>query len=910
MTRTANSLLLGACAAVGIAALISLLAVPHPARAGKGDKDNKNAPPVNLLVTGRAITPRAEIHTGVGSYPFHAVPSPDGRFALVSDIGARAYLSVVDVRTGTLVSQLKFVPGNRAPGDRRPNEGLYYGMAFGTAGADGATPIYVSRGSEDKIGVLSLAASGTLSDTGRFITYPAPVDTAKRASANNPAGLATSADGKYLYAVDNTGLPDAAMQGALHVFDTATGKEVAYLHVPGYPYAVAAVTKGANAGKRLYITSEAQGCVASIDVSDPAAPRVVSTINTGTDPAYLVLNRDQTKLFVSNADSDTVTVLNTATEQIERTFLLRPAAARGLPGTTPLGMALSADESRLFVALADMNAVAVVNLGTGTVDGYIPTGWYPTDIVAAPDGENLIVTCARGVQTRNPNGKDVPVAQTDFPKRAQYVYNIIEGTASRIALPAALRDLPALSEQVLTNNALNRRGDLVTAAKNALSVPGIKHVVYIIKENRTFDQVLGDMPTANGDKSLVLFGRDVTPNQHALAERFALLDNFYCCAEVSGDGWNWSTAGMASEYVSRNVPYSYSHQRPYDFEGSNNDVTVDRVGMPDVAREPGGYLWDAAARAGVPVRNYGFFVTYDGADPLTPEGRKNELAGITSGKQIGALNALAPNTDPDYREFDMNYPDSDAGAQPGVSLAPTTIKAFGAAKSPSRVSEFLREYSGYVKNNNLPGLLMVRLPRDHTSGTRAGVASPRAMVADNDYAIGQLVGAISRSPYWKETAIFIVEDDAQNGYDHLDAHRSIAFVVSPFVQRGIHDSRFYNTDSTLHTMECLLGLDPMTQYDAIAPTINVFTDKPRNDAPYSAILPAPAILSEINAATAYRAKDSERLLNPLREESYADEQLNDILWRDAHGANAPLPAKHYGVRAFGKGVGRKRDGDD
>ncbi|MBC8135895.1 MAG: hypothetical protein H8F28_08430, partial [Fibrella sp.] len=488
----------------------------------------------------------------------------------------------------------------------------------------------------------------------------------------------------------------------------------------------------------------------------------------------------------------------------------------------------------------------------------------------------------------------------------QYVYNIIDGTVSRVSLASALKDLPRLSEQVLENNSLRRNGDLLQTARTALKDPGIEHVIYVIKENRTYDQVLGDVKRGNGDPSLVLFGREVTPNQHALAERFVLLDNFYCCAEVSGDGWNWSTAGMASHYVSRNVPYGYGgHTRPYDYEGTNNDVSVERLGMQDVSRAPGGYLWDAAQKAGVSLRNYGFFVTFDGAAPRTPEGR----TAPGSGKQIAAHTLLAPNTDPDFREYDMDYADSDAAQKHGIAPPRGMMATFGAYKSPSRISEFLREYNGFVENKKMPGLSLLRLPRDHTSGTTAGAPSARAMVADNDYAVGQLVEAVSRSPYWKKTAIFIVEDDAQNGYDHVDAHRSIAFVISPFVKKNSHDSRFYNTDSTLHTIENLLGMDPMNQYDAIAPTINVFTSKPDNAAPYTAILPDKSIIGQINTRTAYRAADSLSMLNPMREESAPDELLNEILWRDAKGKNAPLPAKRYGVKTTIRAL-PFADGDD
>ncbi|MBC8135638.1 MAG: hypothetical protein H8F28_07120, partial [Fibrella sp.] len=474
----------------------------------------------NMLVTGKAITPVAEGHVGVGASPFRLATSPDGKFALASAMGGRAYLSAVEIGTGRVVSKIRFIAPTRAPGGPPvPRDGgLYYGIAFGKT-ENGATPVFVSRGAEDAIGVLSLSADGTLSDTGRQIKYPVrpsptPAPGAERAAELtplNPAGLAVSADGQFLFTVDNTGLAQAGMGGQLHVFNIASGAHVAAIPTPGYPYAVV------RRENTLYVSSEVAGTVSVVDVTDASTPRITHTLQTGADPAYLLLNKSGSRLFVSNAGSDTVTEIDTTANQIERTMLLRPPSARGLPGCTPLGMTLSPDESRLFVALGDMNAVAVVSTTTGETEGYIPTGWYPSDV--ATDGENLLVTCARGVQTRNPNDKPDPVAQADFPRRAQYVYNIIDGTVSRVSLASALKDLPRLSEQVLENNSLRRKGDLLQTARTALKDPGIEHVIYVIKENRTYDQVLGDVKRGNGDPSLVLFGREVTPNQHALAER-------------------------------------------------------------------------------------------------------------------------------------------------------------------------------------------------------------------------------------------------------------------------------------------------------------------------------------------------------------------------------------------------------
>ncbi|MCW3059604.1 MAG: beta-propeller repeat protein, partial [Capsulimonas sp.] len=548
---------------------------------------------------------------------------------------------------------------------------------------------------------------------------------------------------------------------------------------------------------------------------------------------------------------------------------------------------LSPDEKTRYVTLGDMNAVAVVSLPEAKLDGYLPVGWYPTGAVVSPDGKRLFVANAKGVAARNPN--DTPHA--DLTERPQYIQNIIEGTVTTLNLDA-LPPLKTMTAKVLANN----QG---VAGKNAdFRNPGIKHVFYIVKENRTYDQVLGDLPQGNGDPALVLFGRDVTPNLHALAERFVLLDNFYCCAEVSGDGWNWSTGAMASEYTERNVPHNYGgRRRPYDFEGTNNGVAVDRIDAPDTARPPGGYIWDLCASKGVSFRNYGFFTD----DLELP--RKTAEEGTEGLENSPTKKALLGKSSAEFRQFDTSYADSEAWVAAKIDPAPKQMLAYGKFKDPSRVTAWKREFAQYVKNGDLPSFSMLRVMRDHTAGSADGASSARAMVADNDYAVGQIVETISRSPYWKSSAIVIVEDDAQNGYDHVDAHRSIAFVISPFIEKGTHDSRFHNTDSALRTIEVLLGLPPMTQYDAIAPPIDVFGKTALNADPYAAILPAKQILAEVNTKKAYRSQDSARLLNPLKEESAPDEQLNDILWRSIKGTTPP-------ERRYTLTTARIKDNDD
>jgi len=830
------------------------------------------------LVTGKAITPLGQ-QTNVGSFPVNAVLSPDGRYVVVTNTGAKQFVSAISVRDGSLVSQVG-VNDPRADGSGK-KQGLYYGLAFGPEERQAGKPatLYVSRGAEDRVSVFTLDADGKLADTGRALDNPSP---GKAAKPHHIAGLATSRDGSRVYAVNNNTFPDADNQGSLSILDVAANRVVATVPTPGFPFGVAAVTVGPDADRKVYVSSERDGVVSVID---PQTASVVRKIEVGAQTTALLLDRKQGRLFAANGGSDTVSVIDTRSDRVVRTLLVRPDDARGLPGATPTGLALSPDEKRLYVTVGDMNAVAVVTLPEGKLLGYVPVGWYPTSVVVAPDGKRLFVTNAKGVNRRNPNPPDEVKPGGFSPGgSAQYIQNVIEGTVSTLEIPKG-DELKQLTQQTIANNRIAPN----LAKARPFDNPGIEHVIYIVKENRTYDQVLGDLPQGNGDPKLCFFPREVTPNQHALAERFVLLDNFYCSAEVSADGWNWSTSGMSSEYVTRNAPYGYSGRgRNYDYEGANNGVPVDLKGIKDVARAPGGYIWDRVSERGLSYRNYGFFVSVNLSDDGIP------IAGGTSNTNGATKKALAPHTDENFRQFDMAYADSDAWVIHNTP-APQQKKTFGKFNARSRFEEWQREFSEFGKSGKYPRFMMVRLPRDHTQGTSPGFHSPRAMNADNDYAVGQLVEAISKSPIWKKTAIFIIEDDAQNGFDHVDAHRSICFVVSPFVKRASVDHRFYNTDSVLHTMELLFGLPPMNQFDAVAPVMNVFGARPENVEPYSAVLPSKQIIGEVNGRTAYRANDS-RKLDFTKEDSVPDDEFNDILWHGIMGRRTPKPAVRYGLR--------------
>lgn len=865
------SKLLGLLGAAGILALATGIGL-HAGKKARAGRQETLIP----LPTGKFITPEGT-QINVGSFPANMILTPDGRYVVVTNTGFRQYLTVIRVEDGTITAQREVGP-ERVRGRKPEREGLYYGLAVLPA-PNGRARIFASRGNEDRVWVLTLGPDGTFEDDGQFLDNPSGF-----ADGDTPhaiAGIAVSPDGRTLYAANNHTDARTDMRGSLSILDVPSNRIARKTVLPGFPFAVAYLPARNGNPARVYVSSERDGVV-SVVAADTG--RRVRDIRTGMHAMALLLDRAGQRLFVANAGSDTVSVIDTTRDRVVRTILLRPDDARGLCGVTPTGLALSPDEQRLYVTCADMNALAVVHLPEGRLIGYIPTGWYPTAVVVSPDGRKLFVANAKGINARIPNNR--PVGPDG--RWGQYIQNIIEGTVAIIPTPANA-DLATMTRRVIANNRI--KPELEKRAAKNFRNPGIEHVIYIIKENRTYDQVLGDLPQGNGDPSLCLFPRAVTPNQHALAERFVLLDNFYVCAEVSADGWDWSVSGMISEYTARNAPYNYSGRgRNYDFEGQNNGVPVDLKGIPDVARAPSGYIWDACARKGVSYRNYGAYLNFSNA----------EMRDKLGGKWVGEENypnkkALVGHTCLDFRIYDMRYADSELWVKYNAP-APNQLKSYGRFNDPARITTWRREFEEFVRKKNLPRFMLVRLGRDHTSGTTPGAFTPQAMVADNDYAVGQLVETVSKSPYWKKTAIFILEDDAQNGYDHVDAHRSIAFVISPYIRKGTVDSTFYNTDSMLRTMGLILGLPPLCQYDAVATPMNVFGPTPDNDAPYEAILPAREIATAINKATAYRAQDSARLLNPLKEESLPDEELNDILWRSIKGRHSTPPPVRYGLR--------------
>lgn len=565
-------------------------------------------------------------------------------------------------------------------------------------------------------------------------------------------------------------------------------------------------------GATLYVSVRGSNRVAVIDARSNAVRKEISV---GLHPGALALSGDGATLYVAESDDDAVGVIDTRTESkvADIAVGLRSARASGI-GASPNALAVRGND--LFVSLGAENAVAIVR--DRRVVERIPTGWYPTGVAVANDG-TLYVS--------NGKGERMPANPQFDPFNRHsggYVADITVGSVRAIA-PAAYENAHANTSAVLAN--ATPEWTPAPADATILRADGpIKHVIYVIKENRSYDQVLGDVRGADGDPKLVSFGAAITPNQHALAERFGVFDNAYTDAQVSANGHNWTDAAFANDYVERLWPPNYGGRRDlYDFQSGTG---------PDVPHN--GYLWDGALRAHVTFRDYGEDIDFPGH-------------GIAIG--INTFSGLRNAFDPQYIGWDLSYSDL------------------------SRINEWKREFDRFAANGKLPQLEVVYLPNDHTSGTAPGRLTPQAYVATNDLAVGRLVETVSHSRYWKSTAILILEDDAQNGPDHVSAQRSTFYIASPYARGGVVHAH-YSTVSFVRTIEMLLGIAPLSIYDETArPLYDAFTTHIVNAAPFAAVTPG-VPLDETNKKTAYGAAISAKL-DFTHPDAVDPAVLNDII---------------------------------
>jgi len=683
--------------------------------------------------------------------------------------------------------------------------------------------------------------------------------------------VAITPDGSKLFAVHALG----EMLSAVRLTRDEEGPTVTSLDLPAEAYAALVSPDG----RTVYVSLWGGARVLAFDTTT-LEPR--GEIATGEHPSAMAFSKDGSRLFVACANTNAVWVVDlasrTAREQVS--VALHPQAPAG---STPNSLGLSPDGNTLLVANADNNAVAVVDVsrpGTSVVKGFIPTGWYPTAAQFSRDGRRIYVLSGRGLTSlANPRGPQPGV----FAGDGQYTGSMLLGSLSVVPTPDDAQ-LAAYTKKVLAVTPYTDATRLAPARAPALSpIPRkvgesspIKHVFYVIRENRTYDQILGDLEKGNGDPTLCLFGEDVTPNAHALAREFVVLDNFYVDAEVSYSGHAFSTAAYATDFVNKVWPMNYGGRGgKYLSEGGG----AQRNAYGNVTAPEHGYIWDACTRAGVSVRSYGEFATRD-------EGKLGQAA-EAGGK--GPIEATVPGlkgfVSPTYPPWDLSIPDN------------------------QRVDAWLKEFAEYEADGKLPALSIVRLGNDHTSGTRAGYPTPTAMIAENDLALGRLVETISKSRYWKDSAIFVLEDDAQNGPDHVDAHRSPAFVVSPYVRRGSVDSALYTTSGMLRTMELILGLPPMSQYDAAAsPMYGTFQTAPVLT-PYTH-REARVSLEERNDASAPGAAAS-AAMDFDQPDRAPDLELSEIVWKAVRGAKSamPPPVRAAFVRPHAIDAAADDDGD-
>ncbi len=610
----------------------------------------------------------------------------------------------------------------------------------------------------------------------------------------------------------------------------------------------------------LYVSDWSDRCVL---VVDPRTLRTVARISVGEHPNQLALHPTDDRLFVTCASSNGVWVIDTSRGTVQET-IFTALFPKSPEGSTPDALCISPDGEMLYVANADNNCVAVIDIETprrSEVKGFIPTGWYPTSIAMTPDGKQLLVGVGKGNATKSNRPDQValdavlaePAKEGGYrPIPRAHVGTTLSGALSIVEVPDD-EQLAKYTSQVYRNCPYS--DELLTSAiapddrKTAIPVKvgdpsPIKHVIYIIKENRTYDQVFGDIPRGNGDPSLVMFGEEVTPNHHKLANEFVLLDNLYCNGQVSRDGHPWSTMAYNTDYIARDWALTYSGRRGIDDDDGDNG---------ELSNAPSGYLWDACLRKGISFRNYREY----GSRVSEPDGTSR-----IEGRVPGLIGHMCP---------DYGLPRKDGKK----------------ARDTDNVEVFLKEWREFEKNGTLPQLMIMSLGEDHTEGTRPGAPTPQSCVGSNDLALGRLVEAVSQSKSWEKTAIFVIEDDAQNGTDHVDAHRTIGLVISPYVRRKHLDSTQYSTASMLRTIELILGIPPLSQYDAAAtPMFESFTDLP-DLTPYTHEA-ARINLDTLNTNLAYGADRSSKM-DFSEYDRIDDFELNEILWCSIKGVDAPMP---------------------
>jgi phosphoesterase family protein len=654
-------------------------------------------------------------------------------------------------------------------------------------------------------------------------------------------------------------------------FDVGSGRVLKRSEVGEFPYALKLVP-----GKHLAVSDWGQSAV---DILDASTLRRVKRITVGSHPSDMLVTPGGDRLLVACADADLVSVINLKTLSETRRLDIRiPDSPLG--GAQPDALAFDAASGKLFVALAAVHALAVFDLGKGDeaeikFEGLLPVGPYPTSLLYSAHAQTLFIANGRNA-VQGPNSLAATTYRLGLAARTYhsgsgsplaYIGYLMGGSIEGIAvgdfaglhsrMTSLARQVYGLRRELPSARALEAI-DAFSGKENP-EAP-IHHVIYIIKENRTYDQVLGDMKQGNGEAGLTLFGEAVTPNQHQLARQFVLFDNFYVDGDVSADGHMWSTTASATDYVNKLWPSAYGSHVKIDFwgQGYDGDDQHDHpIGVP-----ASGFIWDLARAAGVSYRDYGEWCVDNKQQPGTTR---------------AFVSGLKDHYDPRY------------------------LDTIGATTDRHRIEEWDREFHEFERKGDLPQLTIMHLPNDHTMGTRPGSPTPRAMVADNDEALGRLVEVVSHSRFWRDTAIFVLEDDAQDGPDHIDAHRSTLFVISPYVHHGLVEHARFSTVSVLKTIEQLLGLGSLTYFDDRAPSLLIEFDKQPVLDPYTARRPEVSP-DELNAANAPGARQSARW-DFSHPDAAPEQALNRVIWQSIKGRDSEPPAPVFSVQSAAADVG-------
>jgi len=718
----------------------------------------------------------------------------------------------------------------------------WYGLKF----SNDEKFIYASGGNDNMIRIYAIEADSLRLNDSIVIGKKWPVKI-------SPSGIEVDDERQLLFIVTKE-------NNFLYTYDlkTKTVKDTLPLSAEAYSCLLS------HNKKILFISSWGGD---KIQLYDIERKFIVKEITVGDNPNEMCLSSNGRYLYVANANDNSVSVIDVGQQKVIE--VLNAALYPNSPsGSTSNGVALSEDDKTLYIANADNNCLSVFDMsfpGRSHSKGFIPVGWYPTNVKVI--GKKIYVSNGKGFSSianpygPNPYGIKQNVnyqgGDNQKPQEVQYIAGLFKGTLSIIDVPTE-KQLSVYSQAVYHNTPYTKEKELNAEGQSGNPIPmtvgeqsPIKYVFYIIKENRTFDQVLGDVKGGNGDTSLVLFGEKITPNLHKIVNDYVLLDNFYCDAEVSADGHNWSMGAYATDYLEKTWPTSYGGRGGgYDAEGNRA-----------VANNKDGFIWDFCNRNKISYRSYG------------------EFADVSDKPNIAVLKNHTCNY---FTGWNLNVRDT------------------------TRFIQWKKDFDSLLANKSVPRFNTVRFGNDHTEGVRKGKPTPFAHVADNDLAVGLFIEYLSKSPIWKESAVFILEDDAQNGPDHVDAHRSTAYIISPYVKKHTVDHTMYSTTSVLRTIELILGIPPMTQYDAAAtPMWRSFTSK-------ADLTPFTHLNNNINLndkngdANSEAAKKSEAF-DFSKEDKVPDWVFNNDLWQAIKGTDAPAPSRAAFVKIEKK---KKKDADD